>query len=355
MLRYLTHYRSKRSYDSSPADLAPTMAAGMYGGQAHERNYGYETPTLKRTRSGSDHTNYGSTSSQYSGSGMPQYSLSNAGSAWSSQPQQVFQPSQSPYGTLAPHPQLQAGPNAGYHPYMQQDAYSAEPLRSNGNFYLNHSRSHPSLTRYQTMPTYTQQPNQSYESRTSRDVYQSLPAPQTTTSIQDPSIVPNQSHDDPGSTLQTAGPAMGMTSGLLPIQQPQHDRHVERSAGQYGLHTLPIHPANHSYQTHGPTDTMYAENTQQEMKYRETNYRENTYRENNYQPTHNNMYSGGPVAGALSETALSLDSSMLNRSFTSTQSSLQPSVYEDVNGHGIDSFKQEPAPYPTPNQTSPMG
>jgi hypothetical protein len=138
---------------------------------------------------------------------------------------------------------------------------------------------------------------------------------------------------------------MGMTAGVLPNQQTHHDRSVDRNAEQYGLHTLPIHSANQSYQTHGPTDTMYAQNAQQEMK----------YGENNYQPTHNNMYSGGPASGTLSDTALPLDSGMLNRSFAPAQSSLQHPVYEDANGQGIDSFKQEPAPYPTPNQTSPMG
>lgn len=273
---------------------------------------------------------------------MPQYGLSNAGSAWPSQPQQGFPSGQSPYGTLAPHPQLQTGPNPSYQQYVQQDTYSADPMRSNGGFYLNSSRSYPSLTRYQPTPAYTQQPNHSYESRTSRDVYQSLPTMQATASIPDSAIVVNQSHDHPASTLQTAGTAMGMTGGLLPHQQPQHDRNVERSSGHYGIHTLPIHSANHSYQTHGPTETMYAQNAQQEMK----------YGENNYQPPHN-MYSGGPAAGALSDTSLPLDSGMLNRSFAPSQSSIH-SGYEDTNGQGIDSFKQEPAPYPTPNQTSPM-
>jgi hypothetical protein len=227
---------------------------------------------------------------------------------------------------------------------VQQDAYPADPMRSNGGFYLNSSRSYPSLTRYHSTPTYTQQPNQSYKSRTSRDAYQSLPTMQATTSIPDSGLIANHSHDDPTSTLQTAGPAMAITASLLSNQQGQHDRTVERHVGHYGIHTLPIHSANQSYQTHGPTDSMYAQNAQQEMK----------YGENSYQPTHN-MYSGGPAAGALSDTALPLDSGMLNRSFAPAQSSLQQTGYEDTNGQGIDGFKQEPAPYPTPNQTSPMG
>lgn len=268
---------------------------------------------------------------------MPQYGVSNAGAAWASQPQQIMQTSQSPYGTFTSNAQLQTGHNPVYSQYVQQDAYSAEPLRSNGSLSLHHSRSYPSISRYQQIPAYTQQPNQSYDTRTSRDAYQSLRAPPAAASIADSGIVANQSHDDPASTLQTASSTLGMTGGLLPTQQVHHDRNVERTAAHYSLHAIPMHSTNHSYQTHGPTDAMYAPNTQQELK----------YSENNYHHTHSGMYSDGPAPGAVSDTSLPLDSGMLNRSFAP--------AYEDTNGHGMDNYKQEPAPYPTPNQTSPMG
>lgn len=306
-----------------------------------ERNYSYETPMQKRPRSGSEHTNYGSGSSQYSGVGVSQYNISNTGQAWSSHPPLSYPPDQSGYGTLA-HP--------SYQRYIQQDPYPTDAGSSNGNMYYSNTRPHLSASRVQTLSSYPQQSTPSYESRTSRDAYQSLPTLQATAPMPESGLVQNQHQDYQASTPHTSGQAQNTNAGLLPNHQIQHEQEMQRTVGQYGLQSLPIHPSNSGYSTHPPLtlsetqSAVYGQNSQHDMK----------YGQNSYHSSHN-MYSADTPNGVLSESTLPLDTGMLTRSFAPTPSSLQQSGYDSANGQGIDGFKQEPAPYPTPNQTSPMG
>ena len=319
------------------------MQSGVYGGPVHERNYGYETPMQKRARSGSDHTNYGSASSQYSGAGVSQYSLSNTGPSWPSLPPQSFQSEQSSYGSLAPHLQPQTGPNPNHQRYIQQDPYPADPVSSNGSMYYSNTRPYLSMSRYQ--PSYPQQPSQSYDSRTSRDAFQAVPALQATAPMPESGLVQNQNQDFQSSTPHTSVQASSTSARMLPNHQMQQEQDMQRTVGHYGLQSLSVYPSNSAYQTHPSSNTqgaVYGQTTQQNMK----------YGQNNYQSAHN-IYSADPPTGALSESAL--DSGMLNRSFAPAPSSLQQPVYNITNGQGMDGFKQEAPPYPTPNQVSPMG
>jgi hypothetical protein len=314
----------------------------MYGGPVHDSRmtahpYGYDTPQQKRARSGSDQTNYGSASSQHSGAGMSHYGFPNTGSAWASQSQHALQATQPSYGSLAPHLQPQMGPNPSYQRYIQPEAYSTDSGAAGSNLHYNGSRSYGPTPRYQQNPYQMQQTSHSYDSRTSRDAFQPQPAMKATASLQETAVLLNQSQNQHGSMSQAGGHSASLGSALLGTPHTQHDSH------QYGVHALPIHSPNPSYPADEHLESLFAQSTQPEMKYASSDHQ-----------TADHMYSNGAATGGLSDTSLPLGNGMLNRSFAPSQSALQQTVYHDGNASGIDGFKHEPAPYPTPNQTSPM-
>ena len=74
-----------------------------------------------------------------------------------------------------------------------------------------------------------------------------------------------------------------------------------------------------------------------------------------------NVYSDPPrdpyavTTSALSDVTLSLDAGMLNRGFIPPQTAQPQSGYDTGQEQDLGGFKQQADPYPTPNQTSPMG
>ena len=305
------------------------------------QGYDYGTPQQKRARSGSDYTNYGSASSQHSGAGMSHYGFPNTAPAWPSQPQNPLQADQPSYGSLAPHLQPQMGPNSSYQRYIQPVAHSSDSGAASSSFNYNSSRSYgPTPARYQLPqdPYQVQQTRPSYDSGTARDAFQSLPTLKTTAPLQNSGLIVNQGQNQRGSMLQTGGQSTSMGSGPLSTPHTQHDPE------QYGTQTLPINSSNPSYHAEDHLESLFGQSTQPEMKYGANNYQ-----------TSDNMYSNGSATGGLSDTSLPLGNGMLNRSFAPSQSALQQPVYHDNDASGMGGFKQEPPPYPTPTQTSPIG
>lgn len=172
-----------------------------------------------------------------------------------------------------------------------------------------------------------------------------MPALQATASLPNSTLASHQSNDYQGHITQTGGQVANLNAGMFPDQQVQQDQAVQRHPAHYGVQTLPIHSSNQTYQTNAPSDSVYGQPVQPDVK----------YNHGNYQTSNNAMYTDSPPTGGLSDTSLPLDNGMLTRSFAPSQTSLHQSDYDGANGQAIDGFKQEPPPYPTPNQTSPRG
>lgn len=327
------------------------MHPQMYGGPVHDRAYGYDAQTFKRARSDSDHNPYEYPSSQYSGGGVSQYhtSLQSSGSPWSAHPQQGFQHDQSPsFSGMAGQTQAQSSMIPGIQRGLPQAPYTAPPVQAGSNPFFGSASISAPLSRNQHVGAYSQQPHQTYDSRTSRDAYQPLPALQTSI----PTTNTNLDTLHQG-YLSSSTEIPGQHTGTLHAHQvPQHQE-TQSLTGHYGL---PILPSGRSYQNAANVDSRnvsYEHNTQPEMKYDQSPF-DNT--QNLYSHTPRDNFNA-TTPNTLSEANLSLNAAMLNRSFVPPQSAAaqQQDAYDVGAGQDFTGFKQQSDPYPTPNQTSPLG
>ena len=320
------------------------MHHNMYGGHIHDRSQGYEHPQqlFKRQRSGSDHNPYGYNSMHFQGGPVSQYNpnLQSSGSVWSAHPQSSFQHEQSPsWSGIAIHNHVQSGTVPGFQRAIQEGPFSAPAIGAGGYQYFGNTNITASIPRNQPVGNYSQQAHSPYDSRTSRDAYQSIPSVQAGASA-DTGLASLQHQ----AFLSSAPELSGHISETSHAQSMPQQQEMQSSATQFGM---PVHSAAR-YQTTAHPDSSsapYDQATQADAgKYTQSPF---DGVQNLYRDPPREAYS--TIPSTLSDPNLSLSAGMLNRSFIPPQTASQYDYLPEQD------FKEHPDSYPTPNQTSPLG
>ena len=280
--------------------------------------------------------------------------MQSTGSPWSAHPQQNFQTDQPPaFGGLAPQYYPPPGSFSGYQRHFQQGPYSARTTAS-GNLYFGNANAAAHVPRNQPNTTYAQQFGQQFDSRSNRDAYQAPPGLQIPIPTSSTTIASIQPQSFLSSSTEVSGDAGDVGSETSQPHRAPQGQQIQSSAGQYGFHPISMHSSGQPYQPspHPGTQSVVYDQTGQShvVKFEEGHFH-----------SAQSLYSDHPrepfpaTTSTLAEASLSLDAGMLNRSYAPPQAAPPQAVYDAVAEQDLGGFKQQPDPYPTPNQTSPMG
>ncbi|KAK3724792.1 hypothetical protein LTR37_000840 [Vermiconidia calcicola] len=343
---------TKRAWDGTPpASSTSPIHPSTYDTQADHRSYGYGAPLVKRPRTDSDHTPQMYPPPQYAGGPVSQYGNNMHGSsAWSGQAQQSFQNDSavSLSGSVNPD-QTQPLAVAGWQRGGHQGLYSAPVGGTPANPFFTSSNIASSLSRNPPNDSYGQQYQQQYSSRTSSDAYNPGHGLRTPTSGSDNGLGSTHQHGffqqpaDIHNQLDTIGSGTGqvMAQAIQPSQGMQN----------YGLHHVSVDLPDYRYQSmQTGRNAAYRHPSQSgTLKLEDSNFPSS---QGTYTDSSRDAYQ--TRTGPFSDSGMSLNTGMLNRSFEPMQPTQQQPSYANLTEDELADFKQQPQSYPTPNQTSPM-